>query len=185
SATLENLDLWRRDLFLGREIEELEFFNSVIIGLSLQDGVDEWMWSLDTSGSFKVSILDSRIDSLGLSQSDPVTLWNELILKKVNIFFWRLIRNRLPTKTNLVDKGIDLHTVLCSFCDDYCESCGHIFTECKMVKPIRDSISRWCNVHVSLARSHDLLELSGLVVVLASMFTKTFDVVIRITSWVI
>ncbi|PWA38725.1 RNA-directed DNA polymerase, eukaryota, Reverse transcriptase zinc-binding domain protein [Artemisia annua] len=53
-----------------------------------------------------------------------------------------------------------------------------------MVKPIWDSISRWCNVHVSLARSQDLLELSCSVG-LASVFTKTFDAILRITSWVI
>ncbi|GJU72871.1 putative RNA-directed DNA polymerase, eukaryota, reverse transcriptase zinc-binding domain protein [Tanacetum coccineum] len=184
SATSENRDLWRRDLFLGREMEDLENFDSVIMGLSLQDGVDGWTWSLDTSGSFKVSILRSCIDSLDLSRSDPVTIWNELIPKKVNIFFWRLTRNRLPTKTNLVDKGIDLHTILCSFCDDYCESSNHIFIECKTAKPIWYSISRWCNVHISLARSYDLLEFSGLVV-LASVFTKNFDAIIRIISWVI
>ncbi|GJT68960.1 RNA-directed DNA polymerase, eukaryota, reverse transcriptase zinc-binding domain protein [Tanacetum coccineum] len=184
SVSSENRDLWRRHLFLGIEMEELENFDSVIMRLSLQDGVDSWMWSLDTSGSFKVSILRSCIDSLDLSRSDPTTLWNELIPKKVNVFFWRLIRNRLPTKTNLVDKGIDLHTVLCFFCDDYYESSAHIFIECKMVKPIWDHISRWCNVHVSLARSYDLLELSGSVI-LALVFTKTFDAIIRITSWVI
>ncbi|GJY25942.1 hypothetical protein Tco_0400668 [Tanacetum coccineum] len=127
-ATSENRDLWRRDLFLGREMEDLENFDSVIMGLSLQDGVDGWAWPLDTSGSFKVSILRSCINSLDLSRSDPVTLWNELIPKKVNIFFWRLTRNNLPTKTNLVGKGL---------------------------------------------------------VVLASVFTKKFDAIIRITSWVI
>ncbi|GJW09744.1 hypothetical protein Tco_1575571, partial [Tanacetum coccineum] len=82
SASSENGDLWRRDMFLGREMEDLEYFNSVIMGLSLQDGVDGWMWSLDTSGSFKVSILRSCIDSLDLSRSNPVTLWNEWISKK-------------------------------------------------------------------------------------------------------
>ncbi|GJZ11794.1 hypothetical protein Tco_0546553 [Tanacetum coccineum] len=87
SATPKNRDLWMRDLFLGREMKELENFDSVIMGLSLQDGVDGWTWSLDTSGSFKVSILRSCIDSLDLSRSNPVTLWNELIPKKVNIFF--------------------------------------------------------------------------------------------------
>nr|GEX37944.1 RNA-directed DNA polymerase, eukaryota, reverse transcriptase zinc-binding domain protein [Tanacetum cinerariifolium] len=155
-------------------MEELENFDSVIMGLSLQDElmVGRGLWIL--SGSFKVSILRSCIDSLDLSRSDPATLWNELITKNVNVLFWRFIRNRLRTKTKLVDKGIDLHTVLCSFWDDYCESSDHIFIECNMVKPIWDSLSRWCNVHVSLTRSHDLL-----------VFTKTFDVVIRITSWVI
>ncbi|GJU90718.1 hypothetical protein Tco_1303141 [Tanacetum coccineum] len=71
------------ETFLGREMEDLENFDSVIMGLSLQDGVDGWTWSLDTSGSFKVSTLRSCIDSLDLSRSDPVTLWNELIPKKV------------------------------------------------------------------------------------------------------
>ncbi|GKF19690.1 RNA-directed DNA polymerase, eukaryota, reverse transcriptase zinc-binding domain protein, partial [Tanacetum coccineum] len=150
-------DVWFRpqslDQIYPREMEELENFDSVTMGLSLQDEVDGWTWSLDTSGSFSVSILRSCIDSLDLSRSDPANLRNELIPKKVNVFFWRLIRNCLPTKTNLVDKDIDLHTVLCSFCDDY-------------------------------SRSHDLLKLSGSVV-LASVFTKTFDAVIRITSWVI
>ncbi|GKB89919.1 hypothetical protein Tco_0962191 [Tanacetum coccineum] len=67
SASSENRDLWRRDLFLGREMEELENFDSVIIGLSLEDGDDGWTRSLDTSGSFLVSILRSCIDSLELS----------------------------------------------------------------------------------------------------------------------
>ncbi|PWA57049.1 reverse transcriptase domain, Reverse transcriptase zinc-binding domain protein [Artemisia annua] len=147
SASLENRDLWRRDLFLGREMQDLENFDSVVMGLSLHDGVD----------GFSVSILRSRIDSLELSQSDPATLWNVLIPKKVNIFFWRLTRNRLPPKQIWLTK---------------------------MVKPIWDSISRWCNVHVSLARSQDFLELSCSVG-LASVFTKTFDGILRITSWVI
>ncbi|GJR62484.1 hypothetical protein Tco_1504646 [Tanacetum coccineum] len=114
------------------------WFRSQSLDRFIQDGVDGWTWALDTSGSFKVSILRSCIDSLDLSRSDPANLRNELIPKKVNVFFWRLIRNCLPTKTNLVDK----------------------------------------------ARSHDLLELSGSIV-LASVFTKTLDVIIRITSWVI
>ncbi|PWA50139.1 RNA-directed DNA polymerase, eukaryota, Reverse transcriptase zinc-binding domain protein [Artemisia annua] len=54
SASLENRDLWRRDLFLGREMQDLENFDSVVMGLSLHDGVDGWTWSLDTSGSFSV-----------------------------------------------------------------------------------------------------------------------------------
>ena len=81
SASLENRDLWRRDLFLGREMQDLENFDGVVMGLSLHDGVDGWTWSLDTSGSFSVSILRSRIDSLELSQSDPATLWNVFIPK--------------------------------------------------------------------------------------------------------
>ena len=62
------------------------------------------------------------------------------------------------------------HTLLCSFSEDYCEESDHILIECKMVKPIWDSISRLCNVHVSLVRSHDLLKLLGSVG-LASVLT--------------
>ncbi|GJV33244.1 hypothetical protein Tco_1393644 [Tanacetum coccineum] len=80
----ESHDLWRRDLFLGKELEDLENFDNIILGLSLQDGVDGWTWSLDSGGSLLVSILRSCTDSLDLSCSDPTTLWNKLIPKKIN-----------------------------------------------------------------------------------------------------
>ncbi|GKA07311.1 RNA-directed DNA polymerase, eukaryota, reverse transcriptase zinc-binding domain protein [Tanacetum coccineum] len=133
------ISVWRIRIFGGeicswcREMEELENFDSVTMGLSLQDEVDGWTWSLDTSGSFSVSILRSCIDSLDLSRSDPCHFMEIVDSKKGEYFLWRLIRNRLPTKTNQVDKGIDFHTVLCSFWDDYCESSDHIFIECKIV----------------------------------------------------
>lgn len=32
--------------------------------------------------------------------------WNVLVPKKINIAFWRIINNRLPTRDNLAKKGI-------------------------------------------------------------------------------
>ncbi|KAK2421560.1 hypothetical protein QL285_032176 [Trifolium repens] len=65
-----------------------------------------------------------------LTSQDSITLgavenflWHRQVPLKVSIFAWRLLRDRLPTKTNLVSRGIlapDLH---------YCvRGCGGIKT---------------------------------------------------------
>jgi hypothetical protein len=58
-------------------------------------------------------------------------IWHKQVSLKVSIFAWRLLRDRLPTKANLVTRGII--TKEANFCVSGCgavESAQHLFLSC-------------------------------------------------------
>lgn len=44
--------------------------------------------------------------------------------KKINVFTWSALKGRLPVRVDLEKKGIDLHTKLCSLCNNQIETSG-------------------------------------------------------------
>ncbi|KAK2430956.1 hypothetical protein QL285_029238 [Trifolium repens] len=94
---------------------------------------DRWQWRLDPVLGYSVrgayQLLTSQ-DSVTLGEAEDL-IWHRQVPSKVSIFAWRLLRDRLPTKTNLVSRGIlppDLH-----FCASGCgdiETAQHLFLSC-------------------------------------------------------
>ena len=63
-------------------------------------------------------------------------LWNLKITAKASIFAWRLIKDRLPTKSNLHRRQVVLEDSLCPFCKIREEDASHIFLECIKIRPL-------------------------------------------------
>jgi hypothetical protein len=71
-------------------------------------------------------------------------LWHKQVPLKVSIFAWRLLRDRLPTKTNLVSRGIispDLHFYV-SGCGGI-ESAQHLFLTCSTFSFLWGLVRSW------------------------------------------
>jgi hypothetical protein len=69
-------------------------------------------------------------DSVTLGEAEDC-LWHKQVFLKVSTFAWCLLRDRLPTKKNLVSRGIlppDLHLYV-SGCGDI-ETAHHLFLSC-------------------------------------------------------
>jgi hypothetical protein len=80
---------------------------------------------------------------------DANLIWHSQVPLKVSVFAWRLLRDKLPTKTNLVTRGI-LSTVdqLCvSGCGE-AESAYHLFISCSTFGSIWASVRSWIGVPV-------------------------------------
>ncbi|GAU21536.1 hypothetical protein TSUD_34990 [Trifolium subterraneum] len=100
--------VWRRPL-RGWEEEELRECQNLLSTISLQAlSLERWHWQLDpvTDDSVRgayhlLTSQDSvtRDDAAGL-------IWHTQVPLKVSIFAWHLLRDRLPTKSNLVSCGI-------------------------------------------------------------------------------
>jgi len=76
---------------------------------------------------------------------------------KVFIFVWRLIRDRLPTKANLVRRGM-LHAELaeCGASCGHDESTSHLFLHCDSFGPLWGHIRSW--VGASGVKTNDICE---------------------------
>ncbi|XP_071724329.1 uncharacterized protein [Rutidosis leptorrhynchoides] len=136
---------WHRIIY-GRSQNELEqiqcLLQSALLGTS---EIDRWKWQWDSSGTFKSSEMAARIDEkiLGNSFQAHETTRNNLVPKKIEVFVWRTIRKRIPTRVELDNKHIDLDSVRCPVCDDGLETVEHTLVFCKMASEIWKRILAW------------------------------------------
>jgi hypothetical protein len=104
--------VWRRQLWAWEE-EMLGECQTLLLTMTVQvDSPDRWR--PDPVSGYLVrdayQILTSQ-DAVNTRAADDL-LWHRQVPLKVPIFAWRLLRVRLPTKANLVTRGIispDLH----------------------------------------------------------------------------
>ncbi|PNX58772.1 70 kDa peptidyl-prolyl isomerase, partial [Trifolium pratense] len=89
-----------------------------------------------------------------LTSLDSVTIdaavnliWHPQVPLKVSILAWRLLRDRLPTKVNLVARGVlspTAHT--CVFGCGEAELTHHLFISCSTVGPLWDLVRSWIDI---------------------------------------
>ncbi|GJX85396.1 hypothetical protein Tco_0336170 [Tanacetum coccineum] len=93
--------VFRRPPQGGAETSQFNDLLSLIQDVVLSDSSDYWMWSVDASSGYTVASGRTLIDSNILDVAPKATRWNRLIPNKVNVFIWRLMLNKLPTRVNL------------------------------------------------------------------------------------
>lgn len=98
----------------------MELLNQV----NFRDCLDKWEWIIGTDGSFEVSNTIKHIDYIILQEDIVQTTWCRLVPIKLNVFLWRVLRDRIPTTENLVKRGIDIHFMLCPMCSIHSEDCS-------------------------------------------------------------
>ncbi|XP_076905245.1 uncharacterized protein LOC143560943 [Bidens hawaiensis] len=119
---------------------EIEFFNHP----------DSWFWDFDVDNKFSVQTIRKHIDAMTLPDWGYVTQWNRLAPKIVNILGWRIYHNRKPLRTNLVNKGIDVPSVLYPFCLNSEESSDHVFGACGVATRVWNNICKWLDLPLIL-----------------------------------
>ncbi|GJZ12413.1 RNA-directed DNA polymerase, eukaryota [Tanacetum coccineum] len=95
--------------------------------LPLDSNPDYWTWKADTSKKFTVQNARRIVDNHALPSGLSPTRWCRHVPSKVNIFSWRLLLNRLPTKINIMEREIDIPSILCSIYTLQQEDVDHLF----------------------------------------------------------
>ncbi|GJW77841.1 hypothetical protein Tco_0139523 [Tanacetum coccineum] len=75
--------------------------------VTLSSQKDGWIWSHGVSVALARGFIDDVISDV----DSVATRWNRLVSTKVNVFFWRLNLNRIPTRVNLDRRDIDIGLV--------------------------------------------------------------------------
>ncbi|XP_024640744.1 uncharacterized protein [Medicago truncatula] len=139
--------VWRRRL-LAWEEESVRECYVLLYNIVLQENVhDAWRWLLDPIQGYSVRgayrFLTTTGEPLDRTLDDDV--WQKHIPSKVSLFVWRLLRNRLPTKDNLVRRHVLHHsdTACISGCGEL-ETGKHLFLYCDIFG------SLWSHIWLSL-----------------------------------
>ncbi|PWA48977.1 hypothetical protein CTI12_AA486280 [Artemisia annua] len=97
---------------------------------------------------FTVSSARSIIDEHILPSSNMQTRWSSLAPIKVNVLAWRLAINKLATKVNLYNRGLDVPSILCGVCDYGIESTDHLFFGCSLAVDLMVEVGRWWSLDI-------------------------------------
>ena len=99
------------------------------------DGVnDRWKWLFDPIKGFSISHVYNLFTTTKQNTERVITanVWLKHIPLKIYLFSWRLFRNRLPTKDNLITRGIiQAEANVCVGGCGFEESADHLFITCR------------------------------------------------------
>ncbi|XP_071740907.1 uncharacterized protein [Rutidosis leptorrhynchoides] len=128
----------------GRTRGELNSLTDEISNIRLDASVeDKWAWSLASNNMFKMlsKLIDEQVIQIGTNVME--TLRNSLVPRKLEIFTWRVIKKRLPVRTELDKREIDLNSVRCPLCDDDLETIDHALIFCKHSMEVWNRVFGW------------------------------------------
>nr|GFC42644.1 reverse transcriptase domain, reverse transcriptase zinc-binding domain protein [Tanacetum cinerariifolium] len=112
----------------GRNVAALDVMVSEIGHVSFNNGRDAWSWKISVNDSFSVQATRSHTNNCLLPLLSPSSRWSKLIPRKVNVFIWRLIWDRPPTRLILSLRGIEISSIACPSCNASMESNDHVFS---------------------------------------------------------
>ncbi|GJX81606.1 RNA-directed DNA polymerase, eukaryota [Tanacetum coccineum] len=134
---------FRRNARGGIEEHLLADLTSLMDSVTLSNSGDRWVCDLVSDGNFRVKEIRNYIDDLFLPHQAAQTRWIKYIPIKVNIFAWRARQDCLPTRVNLIRRGITIESSLCPVCSVCEEDVCHIFFRCDLAQLVLRPICRW------------------------------------------
>nr|KAJ0193295.1 hypothetical protein LSAT_V11C800404310 [Lactuca sativa] len=93
----------------------------------------EWEWTLCKDGAFLANVNRRHID--------------------VNIMIWKVLLDRLPTRENLVERNIDISSLLFPSCDSQVEDSNHVFVHCEVAEEVWRRVFKWLDLPFPLFNS--------------------------------
>ncbi|GKB04375.1 RNA-directed DNA polymerase, eukaryota [Tanacetum coccineum] len=121
---------FRRAVRDGAERQQWSDLNSLSGSVSLSSSKDRWICDLTGDGDFWVKEVRNTLDDLFLRSQPDATRWVKYIPIKINVFAWRVRLDCLPTRSNLIRRGVILDSALCPLCDSTVEDIHHVLFGC-------------------------------------------------------
>ncbi|CAH1422507.1 unnamed protein product [Lactuca virosa] len=143
----EKMDLWFNIQHhylhprLQRSPVEIDLFQPSASG-------DHWKYRLSRDGDYYVNVLRHKIDRSSAHLGVHCIDWIHEVPIKVLCFVWRAYLGRIPYACALLCRGIQLSSLVCSFCSYVAEDANHILVTYPFAKEVWVWILRWCNADI-------------------------------------
>ncbi|XP_071708675.1 uncharacterized protein [Rutidosis leptorrhynchoides] len=138
---------WRRNPRGGVELEQLQRLENIMGQASFTSDQDQWTWANINSNVYSVSHARFLVDIPDTIPSLRPTAWCRYVPIKFNVFIWRLLALCLPTRMNLLERGIACNNTMCGIFGVDSEDEVHLFLNYQTSKSIWCFIARWTNLN--------------------------------------
>jgi len=141
--------VWRRRLLAWEEgsVRECAAMSNNLV---LQENVhDTWRWQLDPICGYSVKKSYRYITNseMTLDRTLANDVWLKQIPSKVSLLVWRLLRNRLPTKDNLLRRRVINGSALtCVVGCEAFETTLHLFLNCGVSSVLWADVRMWLGI---------------------------------------
>nr|GEU45228.1 putative RNA-directed DNA polymerase, eukaryota, reverse transcriptase zinc-binding domain protein [Tanacetum cinerariifolium] len=125
------------------EHENYGLLCSKVTDLVLPNILDRWCLSLEGSQEFSVKSSRILIDNTILPKAEVPTRWLRVVPIKVNVHAWRVCLDKLPTRSNLSLRGMDIPSFAWPLCNSAVESSSHIFFACPLACQVWRNFLIW------------------------------------------
>nr|GEY44652.1 RNA-directed DNA polymerase, eukaryota [Tanacetum cinerariifolium] len=146
---------FRRSFRDGVERHQWDDLNFVSGSVTLSASKDRWICDLNSDGVFRIKEVRTILDDIFLPSAADAMRWVKYIPIKINVFAWRARLDHLPTRINLVHRGVVLDSSVCPLCGLVHEDIHHVMFRCDTAKLVFHRICRWWDLDW-----HDLLSFS-------------------------
>nr|GEW58810.1 RNA-directed DNA polymerase, eukaryota [Tanacetum cinerariifolium] len=127
----------------GAEHEQWSELCKILEPVILSSSKDRWTCDLNGDEEFHAKEVRSLLDNIFLPSANVPTRWVKFIPIKINIFAWRARLDRLPTRSNLMRRGVVMDSDLCLMCGTVTEDIFHVLFRCDLAALIFRKICRW------------------------------------------
>ncbi|GKA44017.1 RNA-directed DNA polymerase, eukaryota, partial [Tanacetum coccineum] len=133
----------RRQVRGGVEAQQLVQLQDLIGSSVLVNTEDKWFWDLNGNGVFCVKDVRKLLDESFLPKEATATRWIKFVPIKINVFAWKVSLDRLPTRVNLMHRGIYVSSLSCPICSSHFEDTSHLLFSCTMATDVTRLVCRW------------------------------------------
>ncbi|KAK1413317.1 hypothetical protein QVD17_35089 [Tagetes erecta] len=87
---------------------------------------DGWTWSEDKDGIYTVASMKKILYNSHSTTGNFCFPWNNWVPKKINIFSWKAVLDRLPTRVAIISqRNIQTTSIMCGLCQAEPETTEH------------------------------------------------------------
>ncbi|GJW49001.1 RNA-directed DNA polymerase, eukaryota [Tanacetum coccineum] len=137
---------FRRQVRGGAENSQFAQLQELVGPIILSNSADRWYWDLNGCGEFCVKDVRNLLDAHFLPKEDHATRWVKLVPSKINVLAWKVSLDRLPTRLNLISRGVTVSSSSCPVCDSAPEDLSHLLFSCSMASDVYRLVCRWWNI---------------------------------------
>nr|GFA40942.1 RNA-directed DNA polymerase, eukaryota [Tanacetum cinerariifolium] len=127
----------------GVEAHQLDLLQNLIGPTILTNLEDRWVWDLNGKGVFRVEDVHNLLDESFLPKDSTATRWIKSIPIKINVFAWKVYLDRLPTRLNLIRRGLQVPSLSCPVCNAAYEDMSHLLFSCDLANDVVWLVCRW------------------------------------------
>nr|GEV16033.1 RNA-directed DNA polymerase, eukaryota [Tanacetum cinerariifolium] len=146
-------DIWvsvtlslRRTVRGGVEAHQLDLIQNLIGPTILTNLEDIWVWDLNGEGVFRVKDLHNLLDESFLPKDSTAMRQVKSIPIKINVFAWKVYLDWLPTRLDLIRRGVQVPSLSCLVCNAAYEDMSHLLFSCDLANDVVRLVCHWWNL---------------------------------------
>ncbi|KAJ0824439.1 putative reverse transcriptase zinc-binding domain-containing protein [Helianthus annuus] len=177
---------WAKIPSTEQEKKEAEELMAILSQTNLSRNSDRWVWKGENDQEFSVKEVRITLSrSIDLNEPPDNYFWNNWAAQKCSMFVWRAVKGRIPTATQLRERGVPIPSGRCRLCDNEEETPDHVLVRCREAKGVWEQIGQWVKLQ-TITQKETLEEiLSVLDEQVWEKKKKAVHAIFLLTTWII